>query len=200
MILCDLQVFECTLWSCLMHVTVLTLYKTHCRFDKCKLNAMPSMLVYFYKPKIFCFLSMIPFYNSPQSCHYITHRFYCTFINRRYRFPRSCFVLSNTGIKKLTTMLCCVVQVFSKDGSTEVGKISKQWSGMVREYFTDADNFGVSCKSSWLSNLRVWYWETHFHCMKYEEGICHRCWQLWRFMQVGWLTKWTVWFVKRFFS
>lgn len=30
----------------------------------------------------------------------------------------------------------------TKDGS-EVGKISKQWSGLVKEYFTDADNFGV---------------------------------------------------------
>ena len=37
-------------------------------------------------------------------------------------------------------------QVFSKDGQHEVGKISKQWSGLLREYFTDADNFGVSCK------------------------------------------------------
>ncbi|XP_052821335.1 phospholipid scramblase 2-like isoform X1 [Mya arenaria] len=34
--------------------------------------------------------------------------------------------------------------IHSKDGTTEVGKISKQWSGAVREYFTDADNFGVS--------------------------------------------------------
>ena len=32
----------------------------------------------------------------------------------------------------------------SPDGSTEVGKISKQWSGLLREAFTDADNFGIS--------------------------------------------------------
>ena len=35
-------------------------------------------------------------------------------------------------------------QVLSPDGSTEVGKISKQWSGLLREAFTDADNFGIS--------------------------------------------------------
>lgn len=35
-------------------------------------------------------------------------------------------------------------QVLSKDGSTQVGKITKQWSGLVREAFTDADNFGIS--------------------------------------------------------
>lgn len=32
----------------------------------------------------------------------------------------------------------------SRDGSTQVGKISKQWSGLLREAFTDADNFGIS--------------------------------------------------------
>jgi hypothetical protein len=35
-------------------------------------------------------------------------------------------------------------QILSKDGSTQVGKISKQWSGLLREAFTDADNFGLS--------------------------------------------------------
>ena len=36
------------------------------------------------------------------------------------------------------------MQVLSKDGETEVGKISKQWTGFVRENYTDADNFGAS--------------------------------------------------------
>ena len=35
-------------------------------------------------------------------------------------------------------------KVLSPDGSTEVGKISKQWSGLLREGFTDADHFGIS--------------------------------------------------------
>lgn len=34
----------------------------------------------------------------------------------------------------------------SMDG-VEQGKISKQWSGLVKEYFTNADNFGINCKS-----------------------------------------------------
>ncbi|KAG8228514.1 hypothetical protein J437_LFUL008970 [Ladona fulva] len=34
--------------------------------------------------------------------------------------------------------------VMSKDGSTQVGKISKQWSGLVREAFTDSDYFGIT--------------------------------------------------------
>merc|ERR1712223_561161 len=35
-------------------------------------------------------------------------------------------------------------KVLSPDGSTEVGKISKQWSGLLREGFTDADFFGIN--------------------------------------------------------
>ncbi|CAG2105931.1 unnamed protein product [Medioppia subpectinata] len=35
-------------------------------------------------------------------------------------------------------------QVTSVDGKQQVGKITKQWSGLAREMFTDADNFGIS--------------------------------------------------------
>ena len=34
--------------------------------------------------------------------------------------------------------------MLSRDGETEVGKISKQWTGFLREGFTDADNFGAT--------------------------------------------------------
>lgn len=37
-------------------------------------------------------------------------------------------------------------QVLSADGKDEVGKISKQWSGLLKEVFTDTDNFGITCK------------------------------------------------------
>lgn len=36
------------------------------------------------------------------------------------------------------------MQVYTPDKAHEVGKISKQWSGFVREYFTSADNFGIT--------------------------------------------------------
>lgn len=35
-------------------------------------------------------------------------------------------------------------QVKSLDEVSNVGRISKQWSGFLKEAFTDADNFGVS--------------------------------------------------------
>ena len=38
-------------------------------------------------------------------------------------------------------------QVLSADATQEVGKITKQWGGLAKEYFTDADNFGIQCES-----------------------------------------------------
>lgn len=35
-------------------------------------------------------------------------------------------------------------QVLSADGDVQVGKISKQWSGLAKETFTDTDNFGIT--------------------------------------------------------
>ncbi len=35
-------------------------------------------------------------------------------------------------------------KVFSSDGEQKVGKISKQWAGMLREMVTDADVFGIN--------------------------------------------------------
>ncbi|KAF2883007.1 hypothetical protein ILUMI_23145 [Ignelater luminosus] len=45
-----------------------------------------------------------------------------------------------------TMSICGDVEfkVMSADGSTQVGKISKQWSGLMREMFTDADYFGIT--------------------------------------------------------
>ncbi|XP_060577255.1 phospholipid scramblase 2-like isoform X2 [Ruditapes philippinarum] len=67
------------------------------------------------------------------------------------------YIICNAEHEEVFSMTgpCCIIQgpcctwdqdfiVNSKDGQTEVGKISKQWSGLLREYFTDADNFGIS--------------------------------------------------------
>ncbi|PAA91272.1 hypothetical protein BOX15_Mlig009235g1 [Macrostomum lignano] len=35
-------------------------------------------------------------------------------------------------------------RLMSKDGSNEIGRVSKQWSNLLQEYFTDADNFGIT--------------------------------------------------------
>uniref|UniRef100_A0A1I8FBT5 Phospholipid scramblase n=1 Tax=Macrostomum lignano TaxID=282301 RepID=A0A1I8FBT5_9PLAT len=34
--------------------------------------------------------------------------------------------------------------LFAKDSGLEIGRVSKQWSNLMQEYFTDADNFGIA--------------------------------------------------------
>lgn len=36
------------------------------------------------------------------------------------------------------------MQVLTPDRSTEIGTIRKQWSGLARELYTDADNFSIT--------------------------------------------------------
>jgi len=45
--------------------------------------------------------------------------------------------------------------VLSKDESTQVGKISKKWSGLARELFTDADHFGISFPGDLDVNIKA---------------------------------------------
>lgn len=58
-----------------------------------------------------------------------------------------CYVDSATSLRFLVAAFdVYLLQVLSSDGTQEVGKITKQWSGLAKEYFTDADNFGMQCK------------------------------------------------------
>ncbi|XP_038140824.1 phospholipid scramblase 1-like [Cyprinodon tularosa] len=45
------------------------------------------------------------------------------------------------------TCSCCCgdvnFELRGKDGEESIGRISKQWSGLVKEFFTDAENFGI---------------------------------------------------------
>jgi hypothetical protein len=40
--------------------------------------------------------------------------------------------------------------VLSADGSNNVGVIAKKYAGFIREAFTTADNFSITCKSIFL--------------------------------------------------
>lgn len=35
-------------------------------------------------------------------------------------------------------------KIYSKDKKSRIGKISKHWGGIIKEFYTDADNFGIS--------------------------------------------------------
>ena len=42
-----------------------------------------------------------------------------------------------------------------KNGDNEYGKITKKWSGLLKEGFTDADNFGVSFPVEWDKKIKA---------------------------------------------
>lgn len=57
------------------------------------------------------------------------------------------FEIYSSFLGPLCTMAMCgdvEFQILSSDGGVQIGKITKQWSGLVKEVFTDADNFGIS--------------------------------------------------------
>ncbi|XP_076335621.1 phospholipid scramblase 1-like isoform X2 [Tachypleus tridentatus] len=49
----------------------------------------------------------------------------------------------------------CCLQVLSRDGGTQVGKITKQWTGFIREVFTDADHFGITFPMNLEVNIKA---------------------------------------------
>lgn len=71
-----------------------------------------------------------------------------TCINQRFKIKDAAGNIALRIQGPCCTMSCCgsdvEFQVLSADGAVEVGKISKKWSGVAREAFTDADNFGIS--------------------------------------------------------
>lgn len=64
--------------------------------------------------------------------------------------PYVIFCVRHTQIFQSLSMLFLNItyfyQISSADGSTQIGMISKQWTGFGREFFTDAANFGIRCK------------------------------------------------------
>lgn len=74
----------------------------------------------------------------------------CSFLEPSYDIttPDDEVILKIQGPLCIWQGPCCVgdqkFKVYSSDMSSRVGKISKQWTGLVKEVFTKADNFGVS--------------------------------------------------------
>lgn len=44
-----------------------------------------------------------------------------------------------------------------KKDEVECGKITKKWSGLLKEGFTDADNFGVVFPREWDIGLKAFF-------------------------------------------
>ncbi len=71
---------------------------------------------------------------------------FSTLLWKTKKFPQKFAVLIYMPVQGLSKDAICmtVLQVYSADGETPVGQIRKQWSGIIKEYFTDTDNFGIT--------------------------------------------------------
>ena len=62
-------------------------------------------------------------------------------------------------------MICNFVyflKLLAGEQGEQVGKISRQWSGVFKEMFTDADNFSVNCKH--FVNIILKWFKTASNC------------------------------------
>ena len=46
----------------------------------------------------------------------------------------------------------CILQILALNGS-EIGKVTKVWSGAVQEIMTNADNYKITCKFTYYYTL-----------------------------------------------
>lgn len=76
------------------------------------------------------------------------------YIEQEWSLCRPCFVIKNPSqdvVLRIEGPVCrfsfcgdIEFHVLNRDGDRKVGKISKQWSGLLREMFTDSDYFGIT--------------------------------------------------------
>lgn len=87
----------------------------------------------------FCFTSLC--FCNERLYFYVVFKVFFFFQQNFSQFSFTCF---NKMKLFIVAILCCVQQVLSTDGKTEVGSIRKQWAGLLREAFTDSDHFGIT--------------------------------------------------------
>ncbi|XP_002739472.3 phospholipid scramblase 1-like [Saccoglossus kowalevskii] len=79
---------------------------------------------------------------------YVRQRQYCWVAEFDIMDANHETVLRLKGPCCICTGPCCTwdqeFTLFSKDMTTELGKVSKQWSGIAREMFTNANNFSIT--------------------------------------------------------
>ena len=104
------------------------------------------------------------------------HAFIIMLSLHRYNFLDACYTWCILLAKYLYCFMVCVFYQITSLGEThQVGKISKQWSGLVKEFFTNVDNFGIKCKltiippNDGLLNCQVFCYSTTLNvCMIYN--------------------------------
>lgn len=73
-------------------------------------------------------------------------------IRRRFALLRRIYTVTDSHGRELCELFGPILHPWTfevRQGGIEQGKICKKWSGLLKEGFTDADNFGVTFPSGW---------------------------------------------------
>ena len=79
-------------------------------------------------------------------------------IERRFSILRRIYSVLNSSGEEVFQMFGPILHPWTfqiRDGEIEYGKITKKWSGLLKEGFTDADNFGVMFPTEWDVKLKA---------------------------------------------
>ncbi len=73
-------------------------------------------------------------------------------IERRFSIVRRIYAVSDMSGHEIFQLFGPILHPWTfeiRNAGVEYGKISKKWSGLLKEGFTDADNFGVTFAAEW---------------------------------------------------
>ncbi len=79
-------------------------------------------------------------------------------IERRFSVLRRIYSVLNSSGEEVFKLLGPILHPWTfqiRNDGVEYGKITKKWSGLLKEGFTDADNFGVMFPAEWDVKLKA---------------------------------------------
>lgn len=79
-------------------------------------------------------------------------------ITKRFTLFRRVYLVSEASGGEIYQLFGPLLKPWTfqiKDGEIEHGKITKKWSGLLKEGFTNADNFGVTFPSDWAPAIKA---------------------------------------------
>ena len=79
-------------------------------------------------------------------------------IKREFSLIRRIYSVFDRNGKKIFQLFGPILHPWTfeiRDDSKEYGKITKKWSGLLKEGFTDADNFGVTFPNDWPNEQKA---------------------------------------------
>lgn len=118
-------------------------------FTMVVLNADKNVLIRVKRPFRFYFHEATVVDASGESIGRLSKRF--SIIRKKY----SVFDSADNEVYQLFGPLLRPWTFIIKRDGEEFGKITKKWSGLLKESFTDADNFGVEFPSTWDVKLKA---------------------------------------------